>query len=165
MFKQYEQFNILAIKCFALEHLSVLAKDCFSKRPFWHFGHSWQKRFGDSLLARAHQHVFQQSSVLAKQCFSKGVLASFSKFQQVLASFSKFQQESLSKCFSKRQFQHLGVLAQAFQHKSFQHLDVLANWCFSIRDFLLFQQLSMFQHFLKVFQLIWVFQHIPPFQK
>ena len=153
MFKQYEQFNILAIKCFALEHLSVLAKDCFSKRPFWHFGHFWQKRFGDSLLARARQHVFQQSSVLAKQCFSKGVLA----------SFSKFQQERLSKCFSKRQFQHLGVLAQAFQHKSFQHLDVLANWCFSIRAFLPFQQLSMFQHFLKGFQLIWVFQHIPPF--
>ena len=124
MFKQYEQFNISAIKCFALEHLSVLAKDCFSKRSIWHFGHFWQKRFGDSLLARARQHVFQQSSVLARV------------FQQVLASFSTFQQERLSKCFSKRQFQHLGVLTQAFQHKPFQHLDVLANWCFSIRAFL-----------------------------
>ena len=60
MFKQYEQFNVLASKCFALEHLSVLdcteaveAKDCFSKRLFWHFGHFWQKCFGGSLWARA----------------------------------------------------------------------------------------------------------------
>ena len=141
MFKQYEQFNDLASKCFALEHLSVLdcteaveAKDCFSKRLFWHFGHFWQKCFGGSLLARACLQVFQQ------QLFSKTV------FQQ--GCFSKFQQERLSKCFSN------SILTpfQPFNAKVFQQEIVLAFGCFNTG--FLAQTLLAFGCFSKL-----VFQH------
>ena len=151
MFKQYEQFNILAIKCFALEHLSVLAKDCFSKRPFWHFGHFLQKCFGDSLLARARQHVFQQSSVLAKQCFSKGVLASFSKFSQVLAREFKqmFQQEIVLAfgCFSTGFLAQILLAFGCFSKLVFQHKGFSAYECFSIRVYQLRCLFSNYQCF------------------
>ena len=123
MFKQYEQFNDLASKCFVLDHWSVLdcteaveAKDCFSKRLFWHFGHFWQKCFGGSLLARACQQVFQQ------QLFSKTVFQQGRFSKGVLASFSQFQQQRLSKCFSNSVL----VPFWPFSTKAFQQEIVLA---------------------------------------
>ena len=130
MFKQYEQFNILAIKCFALEHLSVLAKDCFSKRLFWHFGHFWQKCFGGSLLARACQQVFQQQ-LFSITVFQQGC---FSRFQLVLARAFKqvFQQQRFNTFLA---FWHKSVLARdsfsiwVFQHKLFS-INPFSNWMF-----------------------------------
>ena len=154
MFKQYEQFNDLASKCFALEHLSVLdcteaveAKDCFSKRLFWHFGHFWQvfwrQPFGESMFASVLAAAFQQNSVLARvfqqerlsKCFSNSILTPFQPFnakvfqQEIVLAFGCFNTGFLAQtllafgCFSKL----------VFQHKSFSAYERFRIWVFQLR--------------------------------